>query len=208
LNLSTGTATIQTNTRMAEDKIFDELLVIRSQGGDKQALLLLINRWNKKMLSKANILTGDYEASKDIVQECWHAIIRGLNKLNDPSRFGPWVYRIVQGKSVDWIRQKQRSRKVFSENVQTEDLPSFSITSLVEESESETDLAVRKLRAALSKLTGDQRFLLSLHYLENQSLQDISQVLLIPLGTVKSRLFHARKVLLTTFKKLKPLENE
>ena len=158
------------------------------------------------MLSKANILTADYEASKDIVQECWHSIIAGMNKLNDPSRFGPWVYRIVQGKSVDWIRQKQRKRKVFTENAETDDLSTISLFSGVEENES--DLAVRKLRAALNQCTGDQRFILSLHYLENQSVQDISLVLSIPMGTVKSRLFHARKALLNKFNKLKSVENE
>lgn len=186
---------------MAEEKIFDELLVIRSQGGDQEALSLLIKRWNRKMLSKAYILTNDYEACSDIVQECWYAIIKGLNKLQDPKLFGVWVYRIVQGKSVDWIRDRQKQRKTVKAEKTENRFIGITLppTSLEKTDQEETIL---KLRTALKKLPSDQRFLLSLHYLENHPVAEISKILKIPTGTVKSRLFKARKNLLKTFKKL------
>ena len=184
---------------MAEDRIFDELLVIRSQGGDQQALSLLIKRWNRKMYSKAYILTNDYEACGDIVQECWLQIIKGLNGLKDPKFFGVWVYRIVQGKSVDWIRSRQKHRKVLeSELEQKKVILKESIDGKDDSSET-----ISKLRLALKQLPTDQQFILSLHYLENHPINEIGEILKIPTGTVKSRLFHARKKLLKKFRKIK-----
>ena len=186
---------------MAEEKIFEELLVIRSQGGDQKALSLLIKRWNRKMLSKAYILTNDHEACSDIVQECWYAIVKGLNKLQDPKLFGVWVYRIVQGKSVDWIRDRQKQRKTIDREKSENQFSGITETPSGLEKTNEEE-AILKLRSALKKLPSDQRFLLSLHYLENHPVVEISKILKVPTGTVKSRLFNARKNLLKTLRKL------
>lgn len=184
---------------MAEDRIFDEILVIRSQGGDKRALSLLIKRWNRRMMSKAYILTNDYDACNDIVQECWLQIIKGIHGLKDPKFFGVWVYRIVQGKSVDWIRDQQKQRKTLENEKQEAKSAAFDTIS----DKTDQEEAVTRLRIALKELAPDQRFILSLHYLENHPLNEIGDILKVPVGTVKSRLFHARKNLLKTYKKIK-----
>jgi RNA polymerase sigma-70 factor (ECF subfamily) len=184
---------------MAEDRVFDELLVIRSQDGDKQALTLLIKRWNRKMLSKAYIMTNDQESCNDIVQECWLQIIRGLKGLKDPKYFGVWAYRIVQGKSVDWIRDRQKQRKT----IENEKLESKDALIATVSDRTDQEVAVAKLRIALKELPPDQQFILSMHYLENHPVNEIGEILKIPTGTVKSRLFHARKNLLKIFKKIR-----
>ena len=184
---------------MAEDKVFEELLVIQSQDGDRQALSLLIKRWNRKMLSKAYILTNDYEACNDIVQECWLQIIKGIKGLKDPKFFGVWVYRIVQGKNVDWIRDRQKQRKTLENEKQEINVA----TSGIPGDRTDQEEAVVRLRLALKKLAPDQQFILSLHYLENHPVNEIGEILKIPPGTVKSRLFHARKNLLKIFKNIK-----
>jgi len=184
---------------MAEERIFDELLVIRSQGGDHRALTLLIKRWNRKMLSKSYILTNDYEACNDIVQECWLQIMKGINRLKDPKLFGVWVYRIVQGKSVDWIRDRQKQRKTFTKETKEEQIDEMDPV----QEKTDQEEAIAKLRIGLKELPPEQRFILSLHYLENHPVNEIGEILKIPVGTVKSRLFHARRNLLKTFKKIK-----
>lgn len=150
------------------------------------------------MYTKAYILTNDHEASRDILQECWYAILKGINKLRDPKLFGVWVYRIVQGKCVDWIRVRQKQRKV----VENEILEKKSVKRQSINEEEESGETVTKLRLALKELPSEQRFILSLHYLENHPINEIGEILKVPPGTVKSRLFHARKNLLKTFKKI------
>ena len=152
------------------------------------------------MLSKAYLLTNDYDACSDIVQECWYAIVKGLNKLQDPKLFGVWVYRIVQGKSVDWIRDRQKQRKTVETEKQEHPAIQLDYTR-INQDKSDQEEAILKLRAALKKLPSDQRFILSLHYQENNAVNEISKILKIPVGTVKSRLFNARKNLLKIYKK-------
>jgi RNA polymerase sigma-70 factor (ECF subfamily) len=151
------------------------------------------------MLSKAYILTNDYEACNDIVQECWLQIIKGINGLKDPKFFGVWVYRIVQGKSVDWIRDRQKQRKTLGNEKQENNATSSDIPG----DKTDQDEAIVKLRIALKELPPDQQFILSIHYLENHPVNEIGEILEIPVGTVKSRLFHARKNLLKTFRKIR-----
>ena len=138
------------------------------------------------MKRQAYFLTGDNEAIKDIAQESWHTIIRKLDTLRDPSRFGIWVSKIVKGKSVDWIRKQQRHRNIFSELKYSDNI---KIEAEV------VDEGVTILRSALKQLAPEQRLIISMHYLDQLSVNGISEVLEIPAGTVKSRLFHARNKL-------------
>ncbi len=170
-------------------RVFDELLVIQSQSGDEKAMSLLVKRWNTKMLRQAYILTDNRDAIKDIVQESWHTIVKNLTNLRDPSRFGVWVYRIVRGKSVDWIRRNQKCRKYQKQQIVNEVEKAHQG---LRESVDSID-SVESLREAMKKLPGSERFILSLHYLDGYSVREISDAVNIPPGTVKSRLFHARK---------------
>ena len=167
------------------DNVLNELLVIQCRKGNEAALKALINKWNPKMKRQAYFLTGDNEAIKDIAQESWHTIIRKLDTLRDPARFGIWVSKIVKGKSVDWIRKQQRKRDIFSELTDS--------NNIYETTDEEEQLAL--LRGALKRLAPEQRLILSMHYLDQLSVAGISEVLEIPAGTVKSRLFHARNKL-------------
>lgn len=168
------------------ESIFDELLVLKSQSGDEKALTLLVKRWHQKLLRQANRHLFDAEVSKDVVQECWQAIIKGIGNLKEPSKFGVWALSIASRKSIDWIRKKQTSRKRVEDDkvIQTE---------YESDSEDGKEERLNNLTLALKELPADQRIVLSMFYLESQSLNEIAQILSIPSGTVKSRLYHARE---------------
>lgn len=176
-------------------KVFDELLILQYQAGNRKALTLLVKRWNSKMLHQAYLHSQNYDASRDIVQESWQSVISSLKKLRDPAAFPLWVRRIVRGKSIDWIRIQQKKRKML-ENHEIEETLEID----------NNDTGVTTLRIALKQLSGEQRILLNMHYLGNRPLQEISEVLSVPVGTVKSRLFHARKKLLNLFKRINKTE--
>ena len=73
------------------DPAYDELLVLRSQDGDRGALDELVNRWQGRFFRHACRLTANPDSARDAVQEAWIAIVRGLRRLDDPARFGPWA---------------------------------------------------------------------------------------------------------------------
>jgi len=165
-------------------RIADEWLVLQSQGGDAGAFAQLVSRWQERLWRHARRLVRDESAAWDVLQEAWLSMLKGLRHLDDPAAFAPWAYRVVTLRCVDHVRRRQRQRRV--EQV----LPAPDPTPPVEE-----DGDVEALRKALSELGVEQRALLSLHYREGLRLERIAEILGVPVGTVKSRLHHARAAL-------------
>ena len=172
---------------MAYDPAYDELLVLRCQDGDASALNELVDRWQSRFVGHACRLTGQRDSARDAVQEAWLAIVRGMGRLDDPTRFAPWAYRIVGNKAVDWVRRQGRRRRLDQD--------------LLDEQRREEELARGELAgdqgqellvAALRALPRPQQALLALYYQDGFSVREIADILEIPAGTVKSRLFHAR----------------
>ncbi|MCG8457967.1 MAG: RNA polymerase sigma factor [Holophagales bacterium] len=177
-------------------QILDELLVIRCQAGDAGAFDLLAARWHPKLLRLAGRVAADRDAAPDIVQEAWVAIVRGLGRLRDPAHFPGWACRIVSNKSRDWIghrsRQRERARQLDAEA--EEEAESRAAKEQAPARSPEVEL----LRECLRRMEPQERALLSFFYLEGFSVREIAEVLTIPEGTVKSRLFHARRNLRQT----------
>ena len=179
--------------KKSPENILTELLVISSQRGDEKAINLLVKKWHPKLVRQAYRLTGNKEMAHDVVQESWQGIIKGLTKLRDPVTFPAWAYQIVSRRSADWIRKIQRERKNSDVNQ--------SIIDLTDEEEDPED-KLKVLRRALRELPNEQRVILDLFYLEQQSVKNISGILMLPTGTVKSRLFYAREHLKKIYKNI------
>ncbi len=174
--------------RERED-VLDELLVLRCQGGDERAFQMLVQRWNGRVLAYSARLTGFSHAAPDVTQEVWLAVVRGIRRLDDPSRFRSWLFRIAANKCADWVRSQQKSRRVM-EAAEIE-----QATGRGSESKEPADPRVELLRQGLRMLPDNRRTILAMFYLEEMSVKEISEVLSVPAGTVKSRLFHARAAL-------------
>lgn len=168
------------------DQVYDELLVLKCQEGDPNALDQLVSRWNQRLLDHARRLTHHTDGAGDALQEAWMAIVRGIGRLDDPARFRPWAYRIVTHKCTDWIRSQQRRRRL-SEEISRQPLADEAAP---EASEAESE--IERLREALRALPAERRALLYLHYLEGSSVAELANVFAVPEGTIKSRLYHAR----------------
>jgi RNA polymerase sigma-70 factor (ECF subfamily) len=175
---------------MQLDPAYDELLVLRSQDGDSRALDELVGRWQGRFFRHACRLTASPDSARDAVQEAWIAIVRGLRKLDDPARFGPWAYRILSNKCVDWVRKQSRNRKL-DQSLVEQQRPEDAVV----EQEPELNEARQTVTEALRGLTPAQQGLLALFYQDGFGVGEIAEILEVPAGTVKSRLFHARNAL-------------
>ncbi len=164
--------------------VADEWLVLRSQDGDAGAFDLLISRWQDRLWRHARRLLRDDDAAWDVVQEAWMSILNGLRRLDDPQAFPGWAYRIVTFKCADDVRRRERQRRAEGTRATGD-----------RELSRDDDAEVAALREALDELSVEQRAILSLHYLEELGVERIAEILAIPVGTVKSRLHHARAAL-------------
>jgi RNA polymerase sigma factor (sigma-70 family) len=101
-----------------EDRINDELLVLRCQEGSVAAFDELVGRWQERLWRHAWRLTGDENAAWDALQEAWIGISWALGRLEDAAAFPAWAYQIVSNKSRDWVRREQRRRPIVEATLQ------------------------------------------------------------------------------------------
>jgi len=164
----------------------DELLAVRCQLGEPDALDALIARWHPALWSYARRVTGDPDAAADAVQDAWLRILRALPGLRDPARLRPWMFGIARRVLMDRFRA-QYAAPAFAD-VEPGDLAE-------PDDRRDAALAAEELHGALDALPVAERELLALFYLEELSLNELADVLSVPVGTVKSRLFRARRLL-------------
>ena len=167
-----------------QDRLNDELLVLRCQQGDAEAFTSLVGRWQQRLWRHAWRLTGNESAAWDVIQETWIGISRGINRLVDAAAFPAWAYQIVSNKCRDSVRCDRRRREAAETYAQW-----------MQREEHEAAIAEEQyndLREAIEHLSGPDRAVLALRYEENFDTAEIASILGIPEGTVKSRLFYAR----------------
>lgn len=171
------------------DQALDDYLVLLAQGGSREAFARLAARWTPKLSAFAARTLGSTEAANDVVQETWESAARGLVRLEDPARFRAWIYAIASRKCVDAVRGKYRNQNVADAAQAIAMAPA----------DAETDANTRlDFEAALKRLPPEQRVAVSLYFGEEMSVQEIARITGAPEGTVKSRLFAARKALRET----------
>ena len=167
--------------------IEDQLLVMAAQEGNSAAMDELVRRWQKRLWHYVFRMTSDAHGAWDITQECWLVIIRRIGKLHDPASFKPWAYRIATNKAIDWLKRRNRYQHIHLDAFQAACDPHHEAA------------PVREMVKGLKEAS---RVVLSLYYFEQLSVGEISEVLQIPPGTVKSRLFQARAELKRSWERL------
>ena len=170
--------------RDLKERSFNEWLVLESQRGEKTAFNTLIQNWERRYYLYALNRLKSTEGAKDVTQESLISISRGLRKLADPAAYPRWSFRIVERRCVDWLRKTIRDREFIQAQ---EELPEIPVSDGVE-----AKISVEQL---LAQIDSRLATILRLYYLESLTIQEIAEVSDVPSGTVKSRLFYARKMM-------------
>lgn len=166
-------------------KLAEEVLLLRCQVGDKNALTQLIERYQRPLRYFISRLLDDSELTEDIFQDTWLTVIRRLHGLREPDAFSTWLYRIARNKVYHQLRKK----KVWSELSEDIAVPNENEDDIV----SLEDAA--KVHTGLKELRPEHKEVLMLRFLEQMSYQQIAEVLDCNLGTVRSRLYYAKLAL-------------
>ena len=169
---------------MARDRerILHAYLVASARLGDRNALDILVRRWNRKLVAHAWRLLRDTEGAKDAVQESWVEILRGLSRLREDAAFAPWAFRIVSRRWAPQIRPMRGERRLAA-------IPADG------DSAEPSPLDIASMRRAIRALPPEQEAAIALFYLEDMKVAEVAVALDVPAGTVKTRLMHARRKL-------------
>lgn len=174
---------------MDHNSVFDALLVEGIQNGDKKAAELLVKRWHKRLVSFSHKLVHNVATAEDIVQDSWVIILKNSGKLKDKRKFKTWAFRIIHNRSIDWMRKEQRNHDVES---------AAQYSTLGKDPEDKTEALFKVLK----QLKDKDRIILSLFYLEGNNIYEIAEILDVPVGTIKSRIFYAREHLKKKYKEV------
>jgi RNA polymerase sigma-70 factor (ECF subfamily) len=174
----------------------DEELVEKSIGGDVESFNQLVRRWERPIYALAYRVLGREEDARDVVQESFLRAFRALPGFKGQAKFSSWLYRITLNLCRDWIRRRNRTPELQApEGVDVIELaaeqgPTESIEDVVTRKE-----LSRRVARAMESLSPDQRTAIILKEYEGLTFQEISDMLGVPLSTVKTRLYQGLTVL-------------
>lgn len=170
-----------------KELIYYELLVLRCRRRDEGAMEELIRHWEKRLLYYVRRLVSDEEDAWDVLQETWLKVVRQIVTLREPRSLPMWLYRIARNTAMTRLRGRYADRAVFDDSQDAADVNG--------ETESFTFEDAEQAHYGLSRISLPHREVLTLHFLDDLSIEDIARVLDVAPGTVKSRIHFAKKAL-------------
>jgi RNA polymerase sigma-70 factor (ECF subfamily) len=168
------------------DRVYWKVLLLRCQVGDRGAFEELVAQCQPRLRAfLAKMLSGKANVD-DVTQDVWMEVFRDLRKLNDPGAFLPWMYRIARNRAFRALRRKTHPTIPIDET--------DAISQATDERDFGADDA-RAVHAALDRLIPEHREVLLLRFIEDMSYDDIAKVIDVPIGTVRSRIHNAKRIL-------------
>ena len=187
---------IQSNTEIRDEDLH---IIDNCRNGDIESFQVLVERYQKRMLNISYRVLDDYEDACDIVQESFISAYRALPKFRGDSTFSAWLAAIVMNHSRN--RLKQKKTRACRECVFLDTPKDPENESVLFELPSENESAhkrlekmefERKVQDCINRLSDDYKEVVVLRDIQGFSYEEISTVLKLSDGTVKSRLFRAR----------------
>jgi RNA polymerase sigma-70 factor (ECF subfamily) len=172
-------------------QIGDQELILELQQGNLEALGLLYDRYRQMVFRTALAITGDPDAASDLLQDIFLRLYRFADHIDGQRPLEPWLYRMTTNLSYTWIKRYHRWLRPLEDLADW--LAGSSRNSPYEMVEQQDDWD--HVQQAVSKLPLSQRVVVVLYYLNDLSLQEIAEIMNVPMGTVKSRLHYGRRAL-------------
>ena len=174
----------------AVSELDDPTLVLATIAGRGEAFGTLVERYERAVYHLCLRTMRDPEEARDCAQEAFFKAYRGLGTFKTGSKFSTWIFSIAYHACCDRLAKRKR----FSD----EEVPERADGAPGPAELAAQNEAARALHAAIDGLPEKYRAVITLYHLQGQQYEEISQVLGLPLGTVKTHLFRAKELLRKT----------
>lgn len=186
----------------------DYLLVLRALNEkDQRAYTELMGRYKDSVYFMLLKMVNNSDDAEDLTIETFSKAFKRLDQYTPQFAFSTWLFKIASNHSIDFIRKKRIKAVSIDQGFSNEDGESYVIPvkedSLDPEESMQKDERVQRMRDVVEKLKPRYRRLVELRYFEEKSYEEISEILELPLGTVKAQLFRARDFMFELMKTTK-----
>lgn len=191
---------------MRNDARTDQQLVELARRGDHAAFRVLVEKYQRKMFAVALGIVRDRDDAFDLCQEAFLRAYRGLDRFEGDAQLFTWLYRILHNLAVDHLRRRRFQTVSIDDEDHALPIADESLDADPSRQLWCRDLCER-IDDALARLTPAHREIVVLREVEGLSYKEIADAIGCSIGTVMSRLFHARKKLLKAIEaKQRPLD--
>ena len=182
----------------------DEELIARFQEGDEQAYVELVNRFRNRLMSFIYRYVNDMEQAEDIVQDALIKLYTHKHYYKNIAKFSTWIYTIAANLAKTELR-KRKTRKVTYLSQMGPEERDYELPAVEPDTDelAQSEYIENKIQAAIQKLPLHFRTVTILRDIQELSYEEISKIVDVPLGTVKSRINRARIQLQKELKDLK-----
>ena len=186
----------------------DEDLIKRFQDGDEQAYVELVNRYRDRLMNFVYRFTSDSEQSEDIVQETLIKLYTHKHYYKKIAKFSTWIYTIAANYAKTELRKK-KNRKITNLSQMSADEKDYDLPSVQPDTDQliESEYLEKRIQSAINTLPLHFKTVIVLRDVQELSYDEISNIVEVPLGTVKSRINRARLQLQKELKDLKKEKN-
>ena len=170
----------------------DSNLVGRCLAGEEGAYGLLLKKYKRPVFSLVYRMVRQREEAEELASEAFFKAFRALASYDPEQPFSSWIFKIASNLSIDWLRKRKLETSSLDEEDSVWEVPDERPTA---EEALEHRQTMRVVEEAIGKLAPDYRAVVLLRHQEERSYEEIADILGLPLGTVKIRLFRAREEL-------------
>jgi RNA polymerase sigma-70 factor (ECF subfamily) len=193
---------------MVYDQVEEKELIELAKEGSHAAFEELIERNHKKIFKSVYVFSKSCQDTEDVLQQTWIKAWKNMGRFKEKSSFSTWLYRIAKNNFFDLMRKYKSRKVVFSDDLEAIESISMkdghlSNDAISNPSESLEDKeATRKIRSLIDSLPKDHKEVITLLIDKDMSYKGIAEKVKIPIGTVMSRIFYAKKQLRKKVKNL------
>jgi RNA polymerase sigma-70 factor (ECF subfamily) len=182
----------------------DEQLIARFQSGDERAYIELVNRYRDRLINFVYPFLGDFEQAEDVVQETMLKLYEKKHYYREIAKFSTWIYTIARNLANTELRKKKRRKTTYISRM-TNDDRQYDIPAVQADLNQnlQNEFIRDRIYAAIKELPEHFKTVIILRDIQELSYDDISNIVGVPLGTVKSRINRARLQLQAELQDLK-----
>ena len=171
----------------------DEELIARFQEGDEQAYTELVNRYRDKLITFVYRFVNEFEKAEDIVQDTMLKLYTHKHYYRKIAKFSTWIYTIAGNLAKTELRKRGTRKEIRISQMGPEDRD-YELPSVAPDTDevAQSEYIEKKIQAAIQKLPLHFRTVTILRDIQELSYEEISKIVNVPLGTVKSRINRAR----------------